>query len=180
MSKHDRRPSPAIVLAALALVFALAGTAVAADMITGKQVRNGSLTGKDVKNKSLTARDFRGSVRGPTGARGPAGATGATDPLSLQYVQGANTSAQSGVITGAVATCPAGKSVTGGGVYDLSQSDVRINSSFPRDNESDADSIPDDEWVAYVFSSTTQTFRVLAICTTPNSVSQTGVAVASK
>jgi hypothetical protein len=77
-------PSPAFVVAMIALFVALTGTAVATNsatlaLITGKQIKNGSITGLDVKNKSLTPKDFRGSVRGPrglAGAAGPAGAAG--------------------------------------------------------------------------------------------------------
>lgn len=54
----------------------MGGTAVAARLITGKEIKNASITGVDIKNKSLTARDFRGSVVGPTGPVGPPGAPG--------------------------------------------------------------------------------------------------------
>jgi hypothetical protein len=78
------------VAAILAAFLVMGGTAVAAKMITGAQIKNNSITGVDVKNRSLTSADFAGSVsggqggsgaqgaRGPTGAGGPAGATGAT------------------------------------------------------------------------------------------------------
>ena len=75
-----RRPSPAMIVAMLALLVATVGTAGATGLKThypywtGVDIVNGSLTGADVKNKSLTPADFRGSVRGP---RGPAGANGA-------------------------------------------------------------------------------------------------------
>lgn len=73
---------PTVGLAVIALI-ALAGTAVAAKLITGKQVKDGSLTGKDVKDESLSAADFNGSVQGPkgeTGPQGPAGPKGDTGP----------------------------------------------------------------------------------------------------
>jgi hypothetical protein len=89
-----RKPAvPALVVSIVALVFALAGGATAATLITGKQVKNGSLTGVDVKDRSLTAKDFKGSLRGPTGPSGlpgPAGAPGQTGPA------------------GPAPTCPAG------------------------------------------------------------------------
>ena len=69
-------PSPAMLIALIALLAVLGGTAVAAGLITGAQVKNSSLTGKDVKDKSLTERDFKGSVQGPAGAQGPAGDQG--------------------------------------------------------------------------------------------------------
>lgn len=73
----------------------LGGSAVAATVITGKNVKNGSLTGKDVKNSSLTGADLHsesvdsadvqnGSLLGqdfapgqlPRGPQGPKGDTG--------------------------------------------------------------------------------------------------------
>lgn len=80
------RPSAGMVVAVIALFAALAGTATAARLITGKQiknnsvtsrdVRNSSLTGGDVKDRSLGPNDFSGSVEGPRGPRGPEGLPG--------------------------------------------------------------------------------------------------------
>ena len=53
------RPSPAMVVALMALFVALGGSSYAALRVTGKNVKNSSLTGKDVKNKSLTGRDVK-------------------------------------------------------------------------------------------------------------------------
>jgi hypothetical protein len=85
-----RRPSAALVVSILALVFAMAGGATAATLITGKQIKNSSITGADVKNKSLTARDFRGSVTGSAGPAGAAGPQGAQGPKGDQGVPGAD------------------------------------------------------------------------------------------
>lgn len=77
MSTKFRNP---LVLAAV-LVFALAGTAGAARLITGKQVKNNSLTGKDIKNRSLKAADLsakaKAALQGDPGPKGDAGAAGA-------------------------------------------------------------------------------------------------------
>lgn len=70
------KPSPALVISVIALVVVSGAPAAAAQLITGKQIKNNSITGKDVRNKSLTPKDFRGSVRGPTGAQGAQGAQG--------------------------------------------------------------------------------------------------------
>jgi hypothetical protein len=64
------RFSPTALIACLALVLVTAGTAGAAAMISGKQVKDGSLTGRDVKDRSLTAADFSGSVAGASGVSG--------------------------------------------------------------------------------------------------------------
>jgi hypothetical protein len=73
---------------ALVAAIALGGTATAARLITGKQVKDGSITGKDVKNRSLSASDFKGSLRGPAGPKGDPGAQGATGPQGPRGLQG--------------------------------------------------------------------------------------------
>ena len=61
-----RKPSPAMVVAVIALISSLAGTAVAAKLITSKQVKNGSLLAKDFKKGQLprpsAAKVARGSI----------------------------------------------------------------------------------------------------------------------
>lgn len=72
-------------VALLALFFALGGSAYAAGLIDGGDIRNNSLTGKDVRNRSLSKADFRGSVigpQGPIGSTGPQGATGPPGPAT--------------------------------------------------------------------------------------------------
>ena len=51
-------PSPAMVVAVVALVMSLGGSAYAL-VITGKSIRNGSVTAKDIRNRSLTGTDIR-------------------------------------------------------------------------------------------------------------------------
>jgi hypothetical protein len=77
------------VVATLALFVALGGSAVAAGMLTGKNIKNNSLTGKDVKNNSLTGKDVKGLGTGDfkkselsklTGKTGPMGLRGLTGP----------------------------------------------------------------------------------------------------
>jgi hypothetical protein len=82
-----RRPSPALLIACLALFFALAGTAAAYhDLIRAPNLRSAPklrITGQNVVNGSLSQADFRGSVRGPAGrpgAPGPPGPQGGQGP----------------------------------------------------------------------------------------------------
>lgn len=102
-----RKPSPAMIVAVVALLSSLTGGAVAATVITGKNVKNSSLTGADVKNSTLTGKDVkngslssadlkkggiaadrltaaaRASLKGaagPAGATGPAGGVGPAGP----------------------------------------------------------------------------------------------------
>jgi hypothetical protein len=79
------RVSPALMVAMLALLVALSGTAIATTsaIVTGKQIVNGSITGADVKNRSLRPIDFRGSLRGPRGLQGITGPQGPQGPAGI-------------------------------------------------------------------------------------------------
>jgi hypothetical protein len=74
--------SPGVILGIIAVILAVAGTATAASLITGANVKDSSLTGADVKNGSLTSKDLSaGTVKGLSGqdgTNGPKGDTGAT------------------------------------------------------------------------------------------------------
>lgn len=131
------KPSPATVVALLALVFAMTGTGLAArayvitsskqikdGAVTGADVKNSSLTGSDIKNKSLKAADFDGAVQGPqgipgpagpTGAKGDAGATGAFGPIVTRSIIGPDTA--DGNQTSSIAGCQPGEIAVGGGGF---------------------------------------------------------------
>ena len=70
------RANAALVVSVVALVSSLTGGAVAAKLITSKDVKDNSLTSIDIKNRSLLAKDFKAGQL-PRGAAGPAGAPGA-------------------------------------------------------------------------------------------------------
>jgi hypothetical protein len=84
------RPSPALVVACLALAIALGGTSYAAVVLPAgsvgtRQLQNGAVIEPKVKDHSLLARDFaRGQLpagpEGPQGIPGAAGASGAPGP----------------------------------------------------------------------------------------------------
>jgi hypothetical protein len=82
---RSRRPSPAMLVALLALFAALGGSSYAAlqlprGSVGTQQLKNGAVTSPKVKNNSLLVRDFRASqrsrLRGPRGVRGPQGERG--------------------------------------------------------------------------------------------------------
>src|ERR1035437_2912980 len=80
----ERRPSPALVVACVALFVALAGTGVAAvvalvpnNSVGTAQLRNNAVVSAKIKDHSLAAKDFANGQL-PAGPAGPAGATGAT------------------------------------------------------------------------------------------------------
>jgi len=120
------QPTPALVIAFIALFVAGAGTATAARLITGRSIKNNSVTGRDirnnslgngdVKNGSLLRRDFR---RGqlPAGAQGPAGANGSNGFGVLRYISEDFTVAANAPAGQGTTTCPAGTYPTGGDAY---------------------------------------------------------------
>ena len=81
----SQRPSPAMLVAIVALISSLTGGAVAATLITGDDIKNGSVTKKDlkknsvrtkkVKNGTLLEKDFKEGQL-PQGEQGPPGAKG--------------------------------------------------------------------------------------------------------
>ena len=78
------RPSPAMVVALIALGVALGGVSYAAvtlprNSVGSAQLKKNAVSASKVKDRSLTARDFKaGQLR--AGAKGATGATGATGP----------------------------------------------------------------------------------------------------
>ena len=78
-----RRPSPALVIACLALAVALGGTGYAtislpANSVGTKQLKQGAVVGAKVKPHSLVAANFKPGqlLAGPQGADGLPGAAG--------------------------------------------------------------------------------------------------------
>ena len=91
------RPTPAMVVACLALLIALGGSSYAAIQALPRN----SVTTVQVKDFSLLARDFkRGQVpRGPAGPAGPAGASGSASIKWALVRADGGIAAQSGGIT---------------------------------------------------------------------------------
>ena len=149
-----RTLTPATVIASLALLFSLTGTAVAGALITGASVKNhsiagidiayGSLTTKHVKDGSLLPKDFKAGslLTGPQGLQGPAGPPGppgAQGNAGQNGVSGfevvyENSLNNSDTQKSVLATCPAGKKVVAGGGYAWGGTfpdQVAIVASFP-------------------------------------------------
>ena len=156
MRHRPHRPSPAMVIALIALFVALGGTgyAAATGSIDSREIKNSSIQGTDVKDKSLTPKDFQGSIRGPAGRDGATGATGApglagaTGPSGAKGDKGddgdTGPAGATNVVTrtgtqfavtrngfaSGTATCNAGERATGGGVS------ADTNVFFPQVTES--------------------------------------------
>jgi hypothetical protein len=71
-----------MLVAILALVLATTGSAVAASLITSKQIKDGTIQTKDISKKAQK------SLRGKTGAKGATGATGAAGPAGAAGPKG--------------------------------------------------------------------------------------------
>ncbi len=118
------RPSPATVIATIALLVALAGTGYAATSLPAnsvgpKQLQSNAVTSSKVKNFSLLKADFapnqipRGA-RGPVGPPGTPGAPGTRGPTGPQGPAGASGSALWAVVN------PTGSLARGSGVVSVS------------------------------------------------------------
>jgi hypothetical protein len=110
LSSWARSSTPTLLALVVVAALGIGGTAFAAGMVTGKNVKNGSLTGKDVKDRTITGNDIkRGTLKGkhikdrtigasdlapgvkisgPAGPAGPQGATGAAGPAGVMGPQG--------------------------------------------------------------------------------------------
>jgi hypothetical protein len=103
----ERRPSPSMVVAFIALLVAMGGTGYAAitlpknsvgskqlkqNAVISTKIKNGAVNSNKVKNGSLLSADFR-SGQLPAGPRGPEGPQGRQGPQGLKGDTGAAGSA---------------------------------------------------------------------------------------
>ena len=106
MSRITRRlPSPATVLAAVALFFALSGSAYAL-VVTGGNIRNGTVSGVDIKNRSLRGGDIAtDSVDGDEVEEATLGAVPAAEGVTrFAVVTGAGVAARGRGVSSAART----------------------------------------------------------------------------
>jgi hypothetical protein len=152
------RPSSAMVVAFIALLLAGAGSATAATLISGAQVKDSSLTGRDIKDGSLTSKEFRkgtlrAGLRGPQGAQGRQGAHGAQGPEGPAGPMGAEGPAGPSGATGP--TGPRGARGASGTSYSFEVGDndlITIDSADPDDptNIAAVDNFPAGKYVMWV------------------------------
>lgn len=127
----DRRPSPAMVVACIALLVALGGTSVAAvsqlsrnsvgtlqlrnGAVTNVKIRNNAITSAKVRNRSLLRADFApGQLpAGPTGPQGPAGPAGPAGAAGPAGVIGAITVRQQSLFVNDTGGAPNGTWTSG-------------------------------------------------------------------
>ena len=133
-----RPPSPALVVACLALAISLSGaayavsTALPRNSVGPLQLKSNAVTSVKVKNASLRAADFAaGQIpKGPAGPAGPQGPPGAS---GLQVISGSGV-ANSTSPKSQQQDCPAGKrAVGGGGVITGALTNTFLSVSRPTD-----------------------------------------------
>jgi hypothetical protein len=134
----NHRPSPAMIVACIALIVALGGTSYAAlklprNSVGNKQLKPSAVTSGKVRNGTLSAKDFKPSAlkRGPRGPQGP-GAPGAIPRVayaSRDMFRGPGGTGASLALTGA------GADVVGldvpVGTSDYTSSSGRVSASGP-------------------------------------------------
>jgi hypothetical protein len=130
-------PSPAMVVALIALFVALSGSAYAAKKISSKQIRTGAVGTRAVKNRSLTSLDIRKDSLGgatireerlnagkidtralkavPLANSVPKDSIGASDLAPVTRRFGGAVTVANGAVGAAGADCKQGELVLGGG-----------------------------------------------------------------
>jgi hypothetical protein len=81
--RHRATPSGSMAVALIALIVAMSGSAVAATLITSKQIKDGTIQTKDLSakaRKSLRSASGSPGPQGPRGAEGPQGPAGPQGP----------------------------------------------------------------------------------------------------
>ncbi len=186
-----RRPSPAMVVACLALLVALGGTGYAASKLPANsvgtaQLQPNAVTSAKVKNATLLAADFKsGQIpkgpAGPPGAQGPKGDTGAAGPAgpvdtskllgkTLTVVKTETVGA--GTFDFESIDCPSGYEATGGGIDPNNVLTMFVTSSNPKIAGNRTLLTPDGAqaaatgWFGGVFNSTgsSATWKIAVIC----------------
>jgi len=87
--KENKRPRLATIIAGLALMVALGGTATAAGLINGAKIKNNSVAGKKLKNKTVTKNKLApATIKALKGKQGPKGEQGEQGPQGPKGAQG--------------------------------------------------------------------------------------------
>jgi hypothetical protein len=155
-----RRISPSAVIALIALIAALAGTAYAGSKISGKTIKKESLPGNRVKKDSLTGTQINeASLNGVGSANSLGSVTYATTTQPVPYSYDTPPPNNGTQFT---ANCPAGTKVIGGGAAAGNEADEFVNDSFPTSTRTG--------WTATIYNNQTppvasDTVTVTAICT---------------
>lgn len=172
-----RRPSPALVVACLALLVALSGTGYAAVVLPRNsvgtiQLKNGAVVSVKVRDGSLRLVDFAPAERvklkgdiGPQGAKGDKGDKGDKgakgDPGVSGYRIVETTRSTTNASQGVQVNCPAGtRPLGGGGFTQTPGAGVTVRNSFPVGS-------PNPGWLVVADAKTPGSgwnYRAIAVC----------------
>lgn len=135
-----RTPSPATVIATLALVVATTGTSIAATKINGQSIKNHTITANKLAKGAVTARAVapraitplaladgvivNNTINAPAGPKGDTGAAGANgvafvDPAKIITINGLDVTVSQNSTAHSDAICPDGTYVIGGGYNEM-------------------------------------------------------------
>jgi Collagen triple helix repeat (20 copies) len=176
-------PSPAMIVACVALFAALGGTGYAAGNLVHKATASAAKAKRGPRGKRGPA-----GAQGPIGAPGPKGATGAegpqgpkgdrgapgdkgetgpAGPVELRYVEGATVTVTAHEKGNSRVECPAGLHDTGGGLIGQASFGFSMASSGPSG---------DNAWIVDVENVTgaTQKFNAYVVCATATNVVTVG------
>lgn len=156
-------PSPAMVIACLALFVAMGGTGYAATQLASGHEGAAASKAKKAKRGPRGPAGPAGKA-GPAGPAGPAGAPGSNAFGALDYNQSAPVTVAPGAQDFVEVQCDAGQHPTGGGVYSSSGSPLAsLNSSYP-DNA--GGEFGNTGWAGYANNESTnpETVRAFVVC----------------
>jgi len=110
------RPGSGLIVSIIALVVATSGSAVAASLITSKQIKDGTIQLKDINRN---ARVGLAGDAGPQGARGSSGAPGVSGYQLVSSSVDFDSDAGGRTLYSGSVHCPAGKKILGAGGWVL-------------------------------------------------------------
>jgi hypothetical protein len=141
MTLFVKRPSPAFVVACIALLVALGGTSYAAfslpkNSVGTKQIKNGAVTGPKINLSTVGtvhSADTANSAAFANNANNAASLGGAPSSSYLRrtVTEVAFSNVASGTFNNADAMCPAGYEAVGGGVFPGNVLDMTVTGSGP-------------------------------------------------
>ena len=102
-----RPPSPALAISIIALVAACTGSAVAATVITSKQIKNGTIQGLDIKNATISSNKLTQGTQNLLNKKSAA-ATGAHVAYEATRKAGPEAQPANVIVKVATLTVPAG------------------------------------------------------------------------
>jgi hypothetical protein len=167
-------PSPAMIVACIALFAAMGGTGYAAGQFAHRATATASKAKRGPRGKRGPAGPqgvqgvpgARGPIgpAGPIGPKGDRGETGPAGPVELRYVEGPTVTVAAGGKETEQVFCPSGFHDTGGGMIGQASFGFNIASSAPSGNNA---------WIVDVenITGSTQKFNAYVVCTTATSVS---------